>query len=220
MTIPGLSEFLRDYPDMALRPVSAGAPLIIAGTFSFSANSGEVVDSYDLEVAIDDAFPAEPPKVTETAGRIPRDGNYHTNPDGTLCLGSPLRIRMMLSESPTLAAFAGRCLVPYLYGVSKALSRGDPLPGLDHGGPGMLQDYTKLFQLTTREQVARALRLCGMRPRVANKQWCPCGCGRRLGQCPLRLRLNAVRAAGSRKWFIDHAQYFERHMAASRKKDR
>jgi hypothetical protein len=214
MTVPGLQEFLHDYADMALRPVRAGEPLGIAGTFRFSANNAEVVDSYELLVAIDDALLEEPPRVFETAGRIPRDGNYHVNPDDTLCLGSPLRVRMMLSESPNLVSFAERCIVPYLYGMSKALARGEPLPGLAHGGPGMLQDYAEMFGLKTREQVARALRLCGMRPRIANKCRCPCGCGRKLLHCPLRLRLNAARLAASRAWFTEHAAHFERSMRA------
>lgn len=214
MTIRGLPEFLHDYPGMTLRPVRTGAPLSIEGTLGFSANN-DVIDSYKLKVTIDATFPNEPPKVIETGGRIPRDGRYHVNPDDTLCLGSPLRLRKLFCEAPDLVSFAERCLVPYLYRVSKALQRGEPLAGLAHGVPGIIEDYSEMFRLKSPSQVVEALRLSGTRRRIANKQPCPCGCGRRLGRCPLHIRLNGVRGAGSRLWFKEHAREIEAFLLRS-----
>jgi hypothetical protein len=43
------------------------------------------------------------------------DGKHRINPDETLCLGSPLRLMMLVHAEPTLSGFASNCIVPYLY---------------------------------------------------------------------------------------------------------
>ena len=62
----------------------------------------EIIDSFELIIIVPTSFPRELPKVTEIANRIPRDGNHHVNPDGTLCLGSPLRLLSLISGNPDI----------------------------------------------------------------------------------------------------------------------
>jgi hypothetical protein len=205
MPVSGLSKFLSDYPGMALRPSRTGAAALIEGRFSFAAND-DIVDSYTLKIVIGQQFPREVPQVTETGGKIPRNGDFHVNPDNTLCLGSPLRLKTILAEAPDLVTFAERCLVPYLYRVSAKLQRSDPLIGLEHGTPGIIDDYCEMFGLTSSHEVLEALHLLAMKKRIANKRPCPCGCGRRLGVCTLHDRLNAFRRVAPRSWFAGHAR--------------
>jgi len=206
---PGLREFLRDYPLMAIRP-SADKHLRLKGRFAFVARhtkEGEVRDSFALQIDIPKAFPKDLPKVVEIDGRIPRIGDFHIYSDGTLCLGSPISVLLKLSKSPTLVGFAENCLVPYLFAISRKLKSGGPLPfgELDHGSKGMLADYAQLFRLKRPEQARDALLLLGMKKRRANKLPCPCGCGVRLGRCKFNARLRAFRVLASRKWFrIEH----------------
>src|SRR5690349_6562308 len=126
---PGLREFLRDYPQMAIRP-SAGHNLRLKGNFAFAAHhakEGDIQDTFALQIIVPSGFPKEPPRVTETGGRIPRTGEYHVNPtDNTLCLGSPLSLLLKLSKKPTLEGFAENCLVPYLFAISHKLKNGGP----------------------------------------------------------------------------------------------
>jgi hypothetical protein len=131
---------------MAFRP-RPGKPFLVRGRFQFLAlhpDAGEVEDAFELEIDVPTAFPKDIPKVTETAGRIPRTSGFHVNQtDGTLCLGSPLRLLSLLSTAPTLSGFSEKCLVPYLFGISQKLRTGQPLPfgELDHGFKGSLGDY-------------------------------------------------------------------------------
>src|SRR4051794_31021288 len=100
---------------MVFRP-RTGKPPVLRGRFAFSARhheKGEVEDGFDLEIEIPPRFPEDVPIVTETGGRIPREADHHVNKDGKLCLGSPLRLRHLLAEAPTLTGFAATCLVPY-----------------------------------------------------------------------------------------------------------
>lgn len=209
---PGLREFLRSYPKMAIRP-SSGGDLRLKGSFEFAAHhakAGDIQDSFALEIIIPRSFPKERPRVTETGGRIPRIGEYHVNPgDNTLCLGSPLSLLLKLSKKPTLEGFAESCIVPYLFAISRKLKNGGPLAfgELAHGREGILNDYASLFGLKNPAQVKYALELLGMKKRCANKLPCPCGCRFRLGQCRFNIRLRQFRALASRNWFKAEARY-------------
>jgi hypothetical protein len=205
-SIPGLRDFLRTYPLMAFRP-RPGKPFLVRGRFQFLArhpDAGEVEDVFELEIDVPTAFPRDIPQVTETAGRIPRTSGFHVNQtDGTLCLGSPLRLLSLLSAAPTLSGFSEKCLVPYLFGISQKLRTGRPLPfgELDHGSEGSLRDYQGLFGLDSPDKARMAIYLLGLKKRIANKHPCPCGCRCRLGRCPFNRKLSSFRQLASRCWF-------------------
>lgn len=205
----GVGEFLRDYPGMSLAP-ARGSKIVLRGTFSFSAKpkSGkEISDAYELEITIGGGFPTVIPSVKETGNRIPRDVEHHVYPDDTLCLGSPLRLLEIISKKPNLVGFSENCLVPHLYAVSNKLQNGGDFvfSELDHGVSGIFDDYMDLFGLKKRSQVIQALRLLGMKQRIANKKSCPCGCGLRLGKCSFNKRINKYRGLAPISWFRAHA---------------
>ena len=186
------------------------AGVCLRGKFRFKASvSGgdEIDDSYKLEIVVPEKFPQALPKVTETGGKIPCDGNFHVNPDGTLCLGSPLRLLRKVHSAPNLTGFADKCLVPYLYAVSyKLMHGGDFVFGeLAHGDQGIVDDYFVMLGLKERHQVTRAIQLLGLKKRLANKKPCPCGCGKRLGACTFHHKLNEFRKMAPVSWFKSHA---------------
>ena len=144
-----------------------GTDIQLKGHFEFSAKptgGPEIRDTYHLQILIPQQFPQKTPKVTEIDLKIPRNGKYHINPDNTLCLGSPLRLKHKISMRPTLVGFTEDCLVPYLYAASyKLLNGGDfPLGELAHGNAGIVIDYLDLFGLKSRDQVIQTLKLLGM----------------------------------------------------------
>jgi len=205
-TIQDLGQFLADFPLMTFRP-RAGKPPVLRGRFRFAARhreAGEIEDEFELEIEIPPAFPKEVPLVTETGGRIPKKADFHVNEaDGTLCLGSPLRLLHLLALEPTLTGFADKCLVPYLFAQSLKLagSASFAFGELEHGLPGMLDDYVALFGVKNIRQAVEALRLLGMKKRCANKVECPCGCRKRLGRCPFNAKLREFRTVAPRPWF-------------------
>ena len=199
---------------MKVRPAS-GDRFCIAGTFEFAAEhptKGEVEASFRLQILIPSDFPKCLPLVHEVGGRIPGPGHpdqkkYHVNDDGTFCLGSPLRLKLYLFRNPTLSEFADKCIVPYLFAVSRKLKDGGELAfgELAHGYKGILADYGDLLNLQSVQQIVHALKLLGMKKREANKQPCPCSCGKRLGRCSYRFHLNELRQAGGRSSFRTEA---------------
>lgn len=204
-----LNQFLDDYPGMSTAPCS-DAGVCLRGKFRFKANvSGgeEIEDIYKLEIIVLVKFPQALPTVKEMGGKIPRNGEFHVNPDGSLCLGSPLRLLKKIHKFPSLSGFADKCLVPYLYAVSHKLRNGgDFVFGeLAHGDQGIVDDYSHMFGLKEHSQITQAIQLLGVKKRIANKKPCPCGCGRRLGACSFHKKLNEFRKMASVSWFKAHA---------------
>ena len=203
----GVEALLDRFAGLAVRPTNAAGEFVIAGDLEFNATGPEgehpLFESFRVEIRVPRGFPAEVPAVLETGGRVPRA--FHTQPDLTLCLGSPLRLRMKLQARPNVLGFVESCLVPYLYGFARH-ERGEPLPygELDHGIPGLLDEYRHLLRARDNRTCLALLALLGVPRRTANKQPCPCGSGRRVGRCHHHA-LNRLRKVASKSWFRDHA---------------
>lgn len=204
----GIDAFLSNYSNMSVSIVMDGsADLVLKGKFDFTAkfkDEPETSDNYLLEIRVPKNFPTDIPIVKELDNKIPRDGKHHVNPDETLCLGSPLRLKMILSEEPTLSGFASNCIIPYLYWItSKKFGVGE----LAHGKNGMVADYLKIFKLENEANVLSAIKLLGIKKRIANKYKCPCGCGLKLGKCNFRKILNSYRKIAPLHWHRLHFNY-------------
>lgn len=205
-----VSEFLKDYPGMSIRP-SRGEGVTIKGTFTFCGtppNGIELCDSFELEIMVPASFPKAVPTVKELSRKIPRDGKHHVNKDETLCLGSPLHLLKKIAERPTLPGFVEKCLVPFLYAVINKLQNGGDFvfSELAHGEAGIIDDYMEIFGLKTKGSVLKAIELLGLKRRVANKLPCPCNCGKRLGACRFHKKLNGLRDFAARSWFRMHGR--------------
>jgi hypothetical protein len=200
----GIRDFLLEHTAMALK-ASTGDEVRIEGLYHFTARWQEtqITEAYELAIDVPASFPSDIPRVEETGGRIPRQPGFHVNPDGSLCLGSPLRLRLIARRTPDLQSFANACLVPYLFAVShRVMHGGDLIFGeLAHGHRGELEDYGVLFGLKTPSETIAALKCLGLRRRVANKRPCPCRCGSRLGRCCFHQQLLHFRPLASRAWF-------------------
>jgi len=206
LAVSGIQDFLHDYPGMAIRPSQEISKLTLIGEFDFSAYSGEheeITDSYRLQIVVHSSFPRSIPEVKVVENKIPDDGKYHVNSDGTLCLGSRLRLLFKISSKPTLSGFAELCLVPYLYAVSYKRKFGGEFLFCEllHGISGELLDYVDLFGLKEPDQARSVLCLIAMKKRLANKHSCPCGCGRLLGNCLFNNRIKRFRDLADRGWY-------------------
>lgn len=211
----GLDPFRDAYPDMRLGP---GRPdqLVLVGQFEFSASKDGVAirDQYELEVLIPKTFPMDLPKSFERGGRIA--STFHTNPDGSMCLGSPLRLAQRVATQPTLTGYANSCVVPYLYAHSYLKQHGNlPWDDLPHGDVGILLDYLKMFRAKYADEVVAFLALLSGRRRVANKRPCPCRSGRRLGACHART-ISRYRRVWSRAKFSSECKKMMEHVTAAR----
>jgi len=200
-----LSRFLRTYPGMRVQP-SHKREVHLQGEFAFTADheDGPVIeDVYDLAITVSEWYPDDLPAIEETGGRIPRDLDRHVFPDGSLCLGSPLRLHEIALSTPELTDYAEKALVPYLYAISSWEDTGERFPfgELDHGADGVLDDFGQVLGLDDPKRVGNALQLLGIKRRKANKRLCPCGCGDRLGVCGFNEKIRELRDRHGRPFF-------------------
>ncbi|MDA4848599.1 hypothetical protein [Hoeflea poritis] len=207
----GVRNFLKSQPRMVLRPSKSSA-LTLEGLYEFAAvdeHGNETFGSYNLRIEIPENFPREMPTVFEVGQKIPRKPENHVNLDGSLCLGSPLRLKLLTDSDKTLLGFASNCIFPFLY----AHSLGRFLFGeLSHGLAGLIEDYKDMLDVQTERQVVQFFTLASLRRRIANKRKCPCGCDRRLGVCEFRHKINSFRSIAPRSWFATHKAYIERQI--------
>jgi len=116
-----VSQFLISNPEMAIVP-STTKGIVIEGSFAFTATADNfpvISDSYRLRVIVSSKYPTILPDIEEIGGRIPRTQSWHVfSTNGLLCLGSPIRLKMLLVSDPSLTGFFTNCVIPYLYAVS------------------------------------------------------------------------------------------------------
>ena len=107
-----------------------------------------------------------------------------------------------LQKEPDIHAFSKRLIVPYLYAMSLKLNYGTQFVfgELRHGAKGELDDYQEMLNLEHHEQVIPALWCLLKKKRLANKISCPCGCGRRLGQCEMNTIISKLRKLLPKAW--------------------
>ena len=195
-----MDELLSKYSGLRLRPVISGC-VILAGDFAFSAEGPtkeRICDHYEIEIAIPKQFPDQLPRVRETNGRIPP--SFHKLVDGSLCLGSETRLRLIVLESQYILSFVEHCIIPYLYGYSYFEQHGKlPFGELSHGREGIREDLADLFGIRI-DKVADFVRLAALKKGIANKRLCPCGSPLRAGKCHHK-RINDLRKRLGRQWF-------------------
>jgi hypothetical protein len=199
-----LQAFLSAYPGMSVDPATGG-PTALRGTFAFEASWGgvDVKDAYELQIEVA-SYPETLPRVFETGGRIDRKADEHVFAEcGRLCLGSELRLRQKIGLRLDLLRFADQCIVPFLYAATRRKAEGRFVLGeLSHGHAGLYEDYQDLLGVTGKDAVLSALRILATTRGAAVRHPCPCGCGKRLGQCNFRDRIAEIRQLAPRKVFV------------------
>ena len=191
-----------------MRLLEYGDQLVIKGIYRLNAQMDgfkHIDELYDLKITFPKGFPRDIPIVIEEGGAFPRNPSYHTYKDGSLCLGSDIKLKSVLSNAPNILGFIKGILDPFLYSVSYKVKYDEfPNGELAHGEAGLIDDYEKMFEIEGKVSVVRVLTALGKRKRDANKIFCPCGCGYRLGRCDYRFKLIQWRKLARRRWFRKH----------------
>jgi len=155
----------------------------LRGTLGFIGNyAGQILkDHYEVLIVIPDDYPFVLPQVWETGKRIPKD--FHTNYDGSACVGWSLATIETFRQEPSLIGFIRNCVVPYLYSYSFYSKYGKmPYGELSHGVQGIYEYYSGLFKISDQSIIRKFLKI------LAETEYhgdlpCPCGSGKKLNFC-------------------------------------
>lgn len=157
--------------------------MFVKGTLDFSGRgNGQLInDSFEIEILISEVFPKEPPSTKEIGGRIP--SAFHHYDDGSLCLGTPLHIRMTFLQNPTLLGYVQDLVIPYLFSYCYWKKFGRmPFGELSHGRKGIMEYYKELFNLKSDLVVIKLLKIIA-EDNYRGHHICPCGSGKIIRQC-------------------------------------
>lgn len=205
-TEESIKELLGSWSRLRRSPAREPGLVSVQGILAFELEPKglpKIDDAYRVRIDIRVDSDDELPEVFELDGRIPREVDEHVNPDGDFCLGSPLAVRLKLGRRSSLTDFVDQCVVPFLYAASwrRQGGVGWPFNELPHYSPGLLEDYQRFLHVSTPVSTRLALAALCVRPRVANKLPCPCGCRQRLGRCSYRWHLASLRPLATRPYF-------------------
>lgn len=219
----GIEEFLDRHSGMSRAPVRASG-VRLSGEYRVHAhmdNFPTVDETYqlDIECASNRIGSIQ---VLETGSKIPQESEYHVNPDGSLCLGSPISLQMNCGGScASLSVFAEKCITPFLYSITLVLEGYDfPYGELPHGKEGLFVDYMAKFGANNKRQVVSILESLAKKKRVANKRMCPLGCGVLLGKCAYRNELNRWRTILPRSSFREELRNFDHELRRWKEEER
>lgn len=176
------TELAEQYPGLALTEGDYDT-WIVQGVLDFLATyeGVNIRDKFQIEFYITEDYPDTPPIAKESGGRIPKE--FHTNPDGSLCLGAPLEVRMKFDKKRSLLGFVNEQVIPFLFSFCYFQQYGRmPFGELPHGGKGILEYYTQLFNVRADISTIELLNILAENNYKGHHD-CPCGSGKRVRNC-------------------------------------
>ncbi len=206
LKINGLDRFFKENPLMGYEPVTRDGETRLKGKVQLHhsyENYPVVQQLIELQIIIPPGYPNDPPVFEEIGGFIPRADDYHINPNGSLCLGSPFRVDTFLRDNSDFLVFFNAFFIPYIYAVAlkKDLGINFVFGELKHGTEGELEDFASVIGLINQSELVACADVLSLKKRIANKKPCPCNCGLRLGKCVAHHRLNKLRKSLPRNWY-------------------
>ena len=177
-----MTEVQARHPNLELLRDPSGELWARGGVgFSIEHDGHLIEDNYNLDLRFPSDYPASPPFVFETEGKIPRDFG-HFMAAGNLCLGAPVEVQRRFSEHRRLLRFIDEQVIPYLFSYSYMRDHGNlPFGELRHGTIGLLQYYAEFFGVAPIE--AMKLLKCLADDFAPPLMACPCGSELKLRDC-------------------------------------
>ena len=182
IVINQMTEVHARHPNLELLRYPSGALRIRGGVgFSIEQSSHTIEDCYQLDLDIPDDYPASPPIVYETEGKIPKNFG-HFMAAGNFCLGAPVEVRRRFARHRNLLRFIEDQIIPYLFSYSYKRDHGIlPFGERSHRTLGLIQYYNEFFE--TSLITSMKLLKCLVDDFAPSLMACPCGGGRNLRDC-------------------------------------
>ena len=150
---------------------------ILKGVYQFKMDyrGYSFQDNFNLEFVFPPNYPEKIPLVRELDSKIP--SMFHRNPDGCLCLCTPVEQYLIFSKEPTLENYIYSLLNPYLLSWLW-YQRFNEMPWGErhHGVKGLIESYQELLKLRNIKHTIHFMYKF-VYNRIHNKQECPCGSG-------------------------------------------
>ena len=168
-----------------LQPERVGEQWEIKGSIDVIDDDGELWDNFEVKIVVPKNFPEELFQLYETGKRIPQDAFWHNT--FTCCVSTNATIYFTLGDDITLLNWLSRFAHPFLANYVYKRKTGHYASGeFEHGTPGVVQGYEKLFGVNGAKEVFVRLKMqCSVLIRGRNDK-CFCGSGKKFKNCYLK----------------------------------
>lgn len=196
-------ELQTRYPDLSLRQNLLGQWAVrgpILASAIYEATELEIA-GVNVEIMLPPDYPESHPVARETTGLTKE---FHTNLDGTLCLGSYLAVKSTFARYSTLLGYMEELVIPFFYAFFYKKKFGAmPFGELSHGGKGLLEYYSDLFDVTEPSKTLGLLRI------LADDDYrghlsCPCGSSAIIRRCHGQLLRDITCLQSKNHFFLDY----------------
>lgn len=147
-------------------------------------HDGEVLTRYQLAVKLPPDYPASPPAIWETGGRIPRILDRHVMTDtGALCIGVPADLWLQQKGHFEISEYLAGPVTSYLTG-NTLFEQGQPWPHGEwsHGAAGIIEYYGELLGNRDPRAVLKLFQYL-IAKQIKGHWPCPCLGGKVLRRC-------------------------------------
>ena len=168
------------HPGLSIRAINNGA--VVEGVVVLRS-ADMPFESFLVRIDLDDIPPKQQPRVFEIGGRIPKQDTHHVSSDGSLCVGVPEEIWLLLDGRFEIVRFIDDVVAPYLIGVACML-RGEawPFGERSHGAAGICEFYGERFGTKEPAHVLDIIEV--LLAKAPKGHWpCPCGSGNVIRKC-------------------------------------
>jgi hypothetical protein len=214
-TLAEIRSSLFEYqPDLHLL-ISEGK-IEISGVFIVYSSNKKVLDRYKISINIPCTYPVDLPIVRETGGRIPREGKYHINDDGTACVFLPEERWRSFPVGDPFSTYLNIPLHNFFLGQTVYQKEGRwPFGEWGHGLEGIYEYYFWLLNIQDKNSVHRFLHILS-KHNFKKHYECPCGSELLIRKCciekirDLRLKISPDVAKKSIKILGDRDSTYKR----------
>src|SRR5699024_49816 len=126
------------------------------------------------------------PTIIETGQQIPRNGQWHINPDDTCCVGTTAEQYHKLHGRMNLLNWMNEFVIPYFANYLYKKGKGKYYNGeWSHGEKGLYEYYAQLYGMNDLEKLIQYLRWCSDSEILNLNNPCFCNSGKKYKRCYL-----------------------------------
>lgn len=179
-----LQNAIKKYPDLIVRKNSDGSEYL-KGILNIPDDTGNIADSFSIEIHATAKFPYRYPKVYEVGGDIPMEADWHKYNDNSCCLTVEQEELIDCHYGITLIYFIERVVIPYFANQIYRKTTGHYLNEYPHGIDGVRLFYSNLFESDDKNLWKTCVINCFTKGKFERNHKCYCGSGRKFKTCHL-----------------------------------
>jgi hypothetical protein len=179
---------LKQYEVALPRFTKLQLPILINGEWTIDGSidiidlDGEYWDTFDVRITVPKSYPARLFELEETGERIPKTQEWHNNVK--CCLSTPAVMYSEMAGDLTLINWLDKFAHPYLANSLYKIKTGHYAnEEFEHGTPGIIQGYQKVFRTSDVLVLIEQLELLTGSKILERNSRCFCNSGKKYKKC-------------------------------------